>query len=92
MVELSVLLFATFSVVRVLAYFPQMAAILRDTNGAAAVSCWSWGLFAASHLATAAYAALSMDAWGMAVAFTVNAVLSVMIVGLTLAKRRRHRH
>ncbi|HTV70099.1 MAG TPA: hypothetical protein VMF90_16335 [Rhizobiaceae bacterium] len=91
MAELSLALFAAFSVVRVLAYFPQMASILRDTNGAAAVSCWSWGLFAASHLATAAHVVLSMGAWSMAIVFVVNAVLCTTIVVLTLTKRIRYR-
>ncbi|SJM29317.1 hypothetical protein [Mesorhizobium delmotii] len=38
----------------------QMAAIVRDTNGATAVSYWTWSLFAASHLSTVvAYTARS---------------------------------
>jgi hypothetical protein len=55
-IDMALLAFTTFNAIRVLAYFPKMAAILRDTNGATAISYLTWGLFAGSHLSTVGYA------------------------------------
>lgn len=90
-IELALLAFTSFNAIRVLAYFPQMAAIIRDTNGATAVSYLTWILFAASHLSTVAYALVAVRDWQMVTVFAVNAVCCISIILLTFHKRREHR-
>jgi hypothetical protein len=90
-IEMALLAFTSFNAVRVLAYFPQMAAIVRDTNGATAVSYWTWSLFAASHLSTVAYALVAVRNCQMATVFAINAACCIAIILLTFHKRRRHR-
>lgn len=87
--NLIVLAFLVTNAGRVLAYLPQIAAIARDRNRAAAVSCATWTLFLVSNLASALYAGLiSMDI-AMMVPFAANTVCCAMIVGLLCWKRSR---
>lgn len=90
-IEMALLAFRSFNAVRVLAYFPRWRQIIRDTNGATAVSYWTWGLFAASHLSTVAYALVALRDWQMVTVFAVNAVCCICIILLTFHKRREHR-
>jgi Flp pilus assembly protein TadB len=90
-IEMALLAFTSFNAVRVLAYFPQMAAIIRDTNGATAVSYWTWSLFAASHLSAVAYALVAIGDWQVVTVFAINAVCCIVIILLTFYKRREHR-
>ena len=62
-------------------YRSQMAAIVRDTNGATAVSYWTWSLFAASHLSTVvAYTLVAVRDWQMVTALAINAVCCISII------------
>lgn len=90
-IDMALLAFTTFNAIRVLAYFPQMAAIIRDTNGATAISYWTWGLFAGSHLSTVGYALVVIHDWKMAAVFGVNACCCLTIIVLTAQKRRAKR-
>ncbi|MFN3688406.1 hypothetical protein [Salinarimonas sp.] len=89
--ELAALAFGACNAVRILAYVPQIACILRDRGDAAAVSCLSWALFAVSHLTTMIYAVAVLGDHLMALMFAGNSLACAAIVGLTAAKRRRHR-
>jgi hypothetical protein len=58
-----------------------------DTQGAAAISYMTWGLFGASHLSTVAYAVLVVGDWRLAPIFAENTVCCAIIVGLMAWKR-----
>lgn len=85
--EIALVLFTACNSVRVLAYVPQIAAVVRDRNGASAISCTTWGMFAVSHFSTVVYAHLVLLDLRMAAIFAANTVCCVLIVGLTAHKR-----
>ena len=89
--ELALGAFTLCNSVRVLAYVPQIALIYRDNTGAAAVSYSTWGLFAASHLSTVAYAVFALEDSKMALVFMANTSCCAAILGLTFIKRQGHR-
>lgn len=82
-------LFAASNAVRLFAYIPQLVRIVRDTTGAMAISYWTWGLFAVSHLSTVAYAVVVIDDSTVALIFSLNTAFCVAIVGMTAFKRWR---
>ena len=86
-IEIAVVLFAISNSVRVVAYVPQILRVASDRDGAAAVSCMTWLLFAVSHLSTVAYAIVVIGDWRMAAIFAANLVCCLLIIGLTLYKR-----
>lgn len=85
--EFALILFTACNSVRVLAYVPQIAAVVRDRNGASAISYTTWGMFAVSHFSTVIYAYLVLLDWRMAGIFGANTLCCVLIVGLTAHKR-----
>jgi len=87
--EIALLVFTACNSARVLAYIPQIVKIGRDTGGAQAISCWTWGLFGASHLSTVAYAVLTLSDLRLAAVFLANAACCGTVMGLTFYKRRR---
>lgn len=87
--EMAVVAFTTCNSVRVIAYAPQILKVARDQDGAQAVSCATWAMFALSHLSTVLYALLAVADWKMASVFVANTVCCVLILGLTLFKRTR---
>ena len=89
--EIAFSLFAALNGLRVLAYLPQILRIARDDTGAAAISYLTWGLFGASNLSTAIYAAVSVKDWPMTLIFSANAVCCTIIVVQTTLKRREAR-
>ncbi|SDL86910.1 hypothetical protein SAMN04488026_112410 [Aliiruegeria lutimaris] len=84
-------LFAFVNSVRIVAYVPQILKASRDDNGASAISCLTWGLFLASHLTTILYAAICLGDLIMAAIFMGNAFACIVIVAVTLLRRRAHR-
>ncbi len=85
--DAALMIFTGFNLFRVVAYVPQIVLIGRDRNGAAAVSCTSWLMFALSHVSTVAYALVVVGDVAMAVAFTANALCCFAVVGMTAYKR-----
>lgn len=81
--------FTLFNSIRVFAYFPQMASIVRDKHGATAISYTTWTLFAASHMSTAAYGLFSIGDWKMGAVFAINTACCFVIIVLTYHKRRQ---
>lgn len=86
-VEIAVAIFAVSNSVRVVAYVPQIVRLARDREGAAAISCLTWVMFAVSNLSTVAYAVVVLDDWRMAAIFGVNMLCCLLIIGLTVYKR-----
>lgn len=87
--DLALALFAVCNSVRVVAYLPQILAVIRDMNGASAISYTTWGLFSVSNLSTAIYAALVLGDLKMVAVFAANTGCCAVILGLTVVKRRR---
>jgi hypothetical protein len=86
-VEIAIAVFAVSNGVRVVAYVPQIIRVAYDRDGAAAISCLTWLLFAVSHLSTVAYAVVVIDDWRMATNFGANMLCCLLIIGLTMYKR-----
>jgi hypothetical protein len=79
--------FAFLNTARLLGYFPQIVRVHRDTNGARAVSLFTWLLFSAANVATVSYAMIVADDIAMAAIFALNTVGCLTIVGLTMWRR-----
>jgi uncharacterized protein with PQ loop repeat len=88
--DLAMGLFAGFNSVRILAYVPQIIRIARDRDGARAISYGTWLSFALSHLSTVSYALLVVSDVRMAAVFGANTVACLIILILTIHKRRRN--
>lgn len=86
-VEITLTVFAVSNSLRVLAYVPQILRVARDRNGATAVSCLTWLMFAVSHLSTVAYALVVVEDGPMAAIFGVNMLCCLLIIALTCYKR-----
>lgn len=82
-----VLAFLITNAGRVLAYLPQIVAIVRDRNRAVAVSCATWSLFFVSNLASALYAGIIAMDVAMMIAFAANTLCCAAIVSLLCWKR-----
>lgn len=87
--EVATTAFTLCNAVRVLAYLPQILRITQDPDGARAISCATWSLFAISHLTTVIYALVAAHDLTMAAVFGGNALACFMILGVTLLKRRQ---
>lgn len=85
-------LFAFCNSARVFAYIPQIVTALKDSNGAAAISCTTWWLFLVAHLSTVAYALVNQSDWRLAACFAMNAACCVAILAVTYHKRRMVAH
>ncbi|WP_460452543.1 hypothetical protein [Alsobacter sp. SYSU BS001988] len=81
--------FAACNAARIVAYVPQILRIVKDPEGAKAVSLGTWGLFAGSNVTTVAYALTIVEDLRMAAVFSVNAAACVTIFCLTVARRRQ---
>lgn len=88
--DLTLALFAACNTVRVVGYFPQIWKAVTDTNGASAVSCTTWALFLVAHVSTVAYAMVNRADWGLAACFAGNALCCIVILAVTIAKRRQY--
>jgi hypothetical protein len=89
--EISYGLFTLFNSVRVVSYLPQIIRVLRDENGASAISYATWGLWVAANATTGLYAAVNLSDMTLAILNLLNAACCVLVIGLTSMKRRRLR-
>lgn len=90
-IAFAMLAFALFDAVRIAAFLVQMQSIVRDRHGAGGVSCISWALFSASHFSTAIYSSVVAHDLKLTMVFCINGTCSLIIIGLTLYKRRQFR-
>jgi len=79
--------FMILNTARLVGYFPQIMRVLRDADGARAVSIATWTLFAAANMATVSYALIAANDAAMAVVFSLNTMGCLAIVGFTVWKR-----
>lgn len=87
--DVALLIFALCNAVRLAGYVPQMVKIVKDANGAQAVSCATWALFAAANISTVVYAWTILQDALIVTVFSANAACCFAIITLTLVKRRR---
>jgi hypothetical protein len=86
--ELALGLFVACNGARSIAYLPQIVRLARDREGAAAVSCVTWSLFALANASTVAYAAIVTGDLAVALTFALNTLGCLSIFGLAAYKRR----
>jgi hypothetical protein len=86
--QVTFLAFAFFSSLRVVSYLPQIARVASDINGASAISYSTWGLWTASNGATALYALVNLQDLYLAAVSTMNATCCIVVILLTMIKRR----
>jgi hypothetical protein len=89
--EIALALFALFNSARLVAYLPQILVVWQDRQGAKAISCTTWALFASSNFSTTTYAIFGLGDWGMALVFGVNTICCVAILTLTGMRRAQFR-
>ena len=85
--DMSLGAFAFFSVLRLIAYMPQIVKIAQDKTGAKAISNMTWMLFAISHLATALYAMAALQNLVIGAVFIANTMCCLVIVGFVVRSR-----
>jgi hypothetical protein len=88
--DYSMIAFALLNGGRVIAYLPQIISVYRDPHGAAAVSLWTWTLFAAANVTTVWYALTVFNDRIVALVFTLNAAGCIVIVAITASRRIGH--
>lgn len=89
--DLTFYLFSFFNGLRVFSYLPQIVRVMRDTQGAVAISYSTWGLWTAANASTALYAAVSLHDATLAQINALNALFCLVVVGLTMMKRHQLR-
>lgn len=86
--NLTFLLFAAFSGLRVFSYAPQIRKVARDSNGASAISYSTWAMWTGANTATALYAAINLGDIYLACVSTLYAGCCVIVIVITMLKRR----
>lgn len=87
--DVTLALFTLFNGVRLISYFPQICRILRDGNGATAISYATWTMWCGCHIATGLYATVNLGDWPLAAASALYAACCLTVIGITAVKRQR---
>jgi hypothetical protein len=82
-----VLAFGTFNILRVASYFPQIVAVVRDRNGATAISFSCWSIWVGANVSTALYAGVTLGDANLAVISAFNAGGCAIVLLLAAYKR-----
>lgn len=89
--DFSFYLFTGFNGIRIVSYLPQMIAVARDRNGASAISHATWAMWVAANGSTGLYALVNLHDPLMAAINFMNAGCCLVVIALTISKRRRSR-
>jgi len=89
--DVSYWLFAIFNVLRIVSYLPQIYRVATDPYGASAIAYSTWSLWTAANASTALYAAHNVSDLPLAAINLLNAVCCLLVVLLTIYKRRAFR-
>jgi hypothetical protein len=86
--QMTMLAFTVFTSLRIFSYIPQIARVAADTNGASAISYPTWILWTAANVATSLYAAVNLGDVYLAVVSAIYSICCLVVIGLTMLKRR----
>jgi uncharacterized protein with PQ loop repeat len=89
--DLALLFFTITNGLRIFAYVPQLIRVVRDREGAVAISYLTWSMFAVANLSTAIYAVSALHDTTVAIIFAGNTVFCLAIVVATAGRRRLRR-
>jgi uncharacterized protein with PQ loop repeat len=89
--ELALLFFTVSNGLRIFAYVPQLIRVVRDREGAVAISYLTWSMFAIANFSTATYAAFVLRDNSLTIIFAGNTMFCLAIV-IATAVRRSLRH
>ena len=87
--EITLALFSLFNLMRLGSYLPQIIRVAKDTEGAKAISYWTWSVWICANASTAAYAAVNLADWALFVTSTLNTLGCATVIALTMLKRRQ---
>ena len=82
-------LFSLFNLLRLGSYLPQIIRVAKDTEGAKAISYWTWGMWIGANASTAGYAAVNIGDWFLFLVSTLNTLGCAAVIVLTMLKRRQ---
>lgn len=88
---LAFLLFAIFSGLRTVSYLPQILKVAADRNGASAISYSTWTLWTCANVTTGLYAGINLHDMYLATVSAIYTACCVVVIALTMVKRRRYR-
>jgi hypothetical protein len=89
LVEVTLAAFTAFSGLRLVSYLPQIYKVVRDINGASAISYSTWILWTGSHLSTGLYAAINLGDRLLAACSALYALCCITVIAITAIKRHR---
>jgi hypothetical protein len=85
--DLITLAFGFFNILRLGSYFPQIAAVARDRNGARTISFSCWSIWIGANASTALYAWVNIGDSKLAFVSGFNATCCIIVVALAAYKR-----
>jgi hypothetical protein len=87
--EITLALFSLCNIIRCVSYLPQILVLVRDREGAKAISCATWSSWIAANGSTAAYALINVTDWALFTVSILNALACAVVVLITVWKRRQ---
>jgi len=87
--EITLALFSLCNMLRLWSYLPQIVRVANDTEGAKAISYWTWGMWVAANGSTAAYALVNIADRVLFIVSMMNTLGCSTVIGLTILKRRQ---